>query len=68
METRKITANFEPSQDESFAHGAYLDTRLKEINGKVAFIGNDYNQFSKKIVNDANQQSAKNSRFHCDHF
>ena len=41
----KITTNFEAVNDEDVINKAYLDEKLKKINGHISYIEKDYNEF-----------------------
>ena len=41
----KITTNFEPVNDEDIMNKAYLDEKLKKIDGHISYIEKDYNEF-----------------------
>ena len=41
----KITTNFEAVDDSNVINKAYLDDKLKKIDGHIAYIEKDYNEF-----------------------
>ena len=41
----KITTNFEPTDDSDVINKAYLDEKLKQIDGHISYIEKDYNEF-----------------------
>ena len=41
----KITTNFEATDDSDVINKAYLDNKLKKIEGHIAYIEKDYNEF-----------------------
>ena len=41
----KITTNFEPIDKEDVINKAYLDEKLKEIDGHISYIEKNYNEF-----------------------
>ena len=41
----KITTNFEPTDDSDVINKAYLDEKLKQIDGDISYIEKDYNEF-----------------------
>ena len=41
----KITTNFEPVNDEDVINKAYLDEKLKKIDGHISYVEKDYNEF-----------------------
>ena len=41
----KITTNFEPVNDEDVINKAYLDEKLKKIDGHISYNEKDYNEF-----------------------
>ena len=51
----KLTTNFGPVNDEDVINEAYLDEKLKKIDGQLSLLGNDYNEF--KLQN--NKQSVE---------
>ena len=51
----KITTNFEPIDDEDVINKAYLDEKLKKIDGHISYIEKDYNEFKLQY----NKQSVK---------
>ena len=51
----KLTKNFEPIDKEDVINKAYLDEKLKKIDGHISFIENDYNEFKKQY----NKQSVE---------
>ena len=54
-EDEKITTNFEPVDDSDVINKAYLDDKLKRIDGHIAYIEKDYNEFKKQY----NKQSVE---------
>ena len=42
---KKITTNFEPVNDEDVINKAYLDEKLKKIDGHISYIEKNYNEF-----------------------
>ena len=44
----KITTNFEAVNDEDVINKAYLDKKLKKIDGQMSYIEKDYNEFKKQ--------------------
>ena len=44
----KITTIFEPVDNEDVINKAYLDEKLKKIDGHVSYIEKDYNEFKKQ--------------------
>ena len=44
----KITANFEPIDNEDVINKAYLDEKLKKVDGHISYIEKDYNEFKKQ--------------------
>ena len=51
----KITTNFEPVNDKDVINKAYLDEKLKKIDGHISYLEKDYNEFKKQY----NKQSVK---------
>ena len=51
----KITTNFEAVNDEDVMNKAYLDDKLKKIDGHISYIEKDYNEFKKQY----NKQSVE---------
>ena len=51
----KITTNFEAIDDSGVMNKAYLDDKLKKIDGHNAYIEKDYNEFKKQY----NKQSVE---------
>ena len=47
-----ITTNFEAVNDVDVINKAYLDNKLKKIDGRIAYIEKDYNEFKKQSVED----------------
>ena len=43
----KIKTNFEAINDEDVINKAYLDEKLKKIDGHISYIEKDYNEFKK---------------------
>ena len=41
---QKITANFEPVNDEDVINKAYLDSKIFKIYGQISFLEKDYNE------------------------
>ena len=52
---KKITTNFEAVNDEDVMNKAYLDDKLKKIDGHISYIEKDYNEFKKQY----NKQSVE---------
>ena len=44
----KPTTNFEPTDNSDVINKAYLDEKLKKINGHISYIEKDYNEFKRK--------------------
>ena len=59
----KLTTNFEPIDNEDVINKAYLDEKLKKINGHISYIEKDYNkfklQYNKQSVEDLIQRAVK---------
>ena len=51
----KITTNFEAINDEDVINKAYLDEKLKNLDGNNSYIKKDYNEFKKQY----NKQSVE---------
>ena len=51
----KITTNFEPIGDSDVINKAYLDEKLKKIDGHIYYIEKNYNEFKLKY----NKQSVE---------
>ena len=51
----KITTNFEPTDNSDVINKAYLDEKFKKIDGHIAYIEKDYNEFKKQY----NKQSVE---------
>ena len=51
----KITTNFEPIDNEDVINKAYLDEKLKKIDGHISYIEKDYNEFKQQY----NKQSVE---------
>ena len=51
----KITTNFEAVNDKDVINKAYLDDKLKKIDGHISYIEKDYNEFKKQY----NKQSVQ---------
>ena len=51
----KITTNFEAVDDSDVINKCYLDEKLKKINGHIAYIEKDYNEFKTQY----NKQSVE---------
>ena len=51
----KITTNFEPIENGDVIKKAYLDEKLKKIDGHISYIEKDYNEFKKQY----NKQSVE---------
>ena len=51
----KITTNLKPIDDSDVINKAYLDDKLKKIDGHIAYIEKDYNEFKKQY----NKQSVE---------
>ena len=47
----KITANFEAVDDSDVINKADVDDKLKNIDGHITYIENDYNEFKKQYNN-----------------
>ena len=41
----KLTTNFEPTDDSDVINKAYLDEKLKKIDGHISYLEKDYNEF-----------------------
>ena len=41
----KLTTNFKPSDDTDVINKAYLDEKLKKIDGHISYLEKDYNEF-----------------------
>ena len=41
----KITTDFQPTNDSDVINKAYLDEKIKKVNGHISIIENDYNDF-----------------------
>ena len=58
----KVTTNFEAVDDKDVINKAYLDKKLKKIDGLILFIEKDYNEFklqyNKKNVEEISIQRA----------
>ena len=52
----KITTNFEPTGDSDVINKAYLDEKLKKIDGHISYIEKDYIEFKLEY----NEQSVEN--------
>ena len=52
----KLTTNFEPTDDSDVINKAYLDEKLKKIDGHISYLEKDYNvfkiQYNKQSVED----------------
>ena len=44
----KITTNFKAADDEDVINKAHLEDKLKKIDGHIAYIEKDYNEFKKQ--------------------
>ena len=44
----KLTTNFEPTDDSDVINKAYLDEKLKKIDGHISYLEKDYNEFKKQ--------------------
>ena len=44
----KITTNFEATDDSDVIHKADLDDKLKKIDGHIAYVEKDFNEFKKQ--------------------
>ena len=42
---KKLTTNFEPTDDSDVINKAYLDEKLKKIDGHISYLEKDYNEF-----------------------
>ena len=51
----KISTNFKPTDDSDVINKAYLDEKLKKIDGHISYIEKDYNEFKKQY----NKQSVE---------
>ena len=51
----KITTNFEAIDESDVVNKVYLDDKLKKIDGHIAYIAKDYNEFKKQY----NKQSVE---------
>ena len=51
----KLTTNFEPTDDSDVINKAYLDEKLKKIDGHISYLEKDYNEFKKQY----NKQSVE---------
>ena len=51
----KISTDFEPVDNEDAINKAYFDDKLKKIDGHIAYIEKDYNEFKKQY----NKQSVE---------
>ena len=51
----KITTNFEAVDDSDVINKAYLEDKLKKIDGRIKYIEKDYNEFKKQY----NKQSVE---------
>ena len=51
----KLTTNFEPADDSDVINKAYLDEKLKKIDGHISYLEKDYNEFKKQY----NKQSVE---------
>ena len=51
----KITTNFEPTDESDVINKAYLDEKLKKMDGHISYIQKDYNEFKKQY----NKQSVE---------
>ena len=54
-EDEKITTNFQPTDDSDGINKAYLDEKVKKIDGHIAYKEKDYNEFKKQY----NKQSVE---------
>ena len=52
---KKITTNFEPTDNLDVINKGYLDEKLKKIDGHISYIEKDYNEFKKQY----NKQSVE---------
>ena len=41
----KLTTNFEPTDDSDVINKAYVDEKLKKIDGHISYLEKDYNEF-----------------------
>ena len=59
----KITTNFKPTNDEDVVNKAYLDEKLKKIDGHISYNEKDHNEFklryNKQSVDDILIQKLK---------
>ena len=53
--TKKKTKNFEAVDDKDVMNKAFLDEKLKMIDGHISYIENDYNEFKSQY----NKQSVE---------
>ena len=44
----KLTTNFEPVDNEDVINKAYLDEKLKKVDGHKSYIEKNYNEFKKQ--------------------
>ena len=51
----KITTHFEPVNNEDVINKAYLDEKLKKVDGQISYIEKDYKDFKKQ----SNKQSVE---------
>ena len=51
----KLTTNFEPTDDSDVINKAYLDEKLKKIDGHISYLEKDYTEFKKQY----NKQSVE---------
>ena len=51
----KISTNFEATDDSDVIYKAYLDDKIKKIDGHIAYIEKDYNKYKKQY----NKQSVE---------
>ena len=45
---KKISTNFKPTDDSDVIKKAYLDEKLKKIDGQISYIEKNYNEFKKQ--------------------
>ena len=53
----KITTNFEPTDNLDVINKAHLDEKLKKVDGIIAYIEKDYNEFKKQYNKQAVEES-----------
>ena len=55
----KITTNFKAVDDEDVINKAYIDEKLKKIDGHISYLGKHYNEFKLQY----NRQSREDNLF-----